>query len=168
MSYTPGRTDKMEIVFKVCNLCLAFTLPYRNMKISCKTIQSTTLAPHVIIGKIVSALDHRDYRVTNLTSSIVEFDDSPWKLMWRHEAVRRLSGGKFEIAISGNDTLITFSWYRSLWAQVLILAALSIAMISNGEYYAPLFFLTFYVIAITINIVTLRSIARDLLQAIAE
>ncbi len=136
------------------------------MKIRFKTTQSTTLAPNVLIGKIVSTLDQRNYRVTNINSNIVEFNDNPWKLMWNHEAVKRFDGGKFEATISGNNTLITFSWYRSLWSQILILAAPSIALISDGDYYVPLYFLAFYLIAITINILMLRGIARDTLQGI--
>jgi hypothetical protein len=51
------------------------------MKIKFKLTQTTHLAPQVLIDKTVSLLEGNDYRVTNLTGGVVEFDDNPWKLM---------------------------------------------------------------------------------------
>jgi hypothetical protein len=138
------------------------------MKLKFKVSQSTNLHPQIITGKIVSLLDDGKYRVNHVTDSRVEFDENPWKLMWNFEAAKRLDGGKFEISMLNNEVLITFTWYKNLMVTVLILAALSITLIHEGEYYAPLFFVAFYIIAISINIVTLRSIAREMLNKIVK
>lgn len=50
------------------------------MQIKFKLTQATHVAPQVVIDKIVSLLEGNDYRVTNRTGSVVEFDDSTWKL----------------------------------------------------------------------------------------
>lgn len=138
------------------------------MKLKFKISQSTNLDPQIITGKIVSLLDDGKYRVNNVTDSTVEFDDDPWELIWNFEAVKRLDGGKFEISLLNKEALITFTWYKSLLVPAFILAAVSIILIHEGEYYAPLFFLAFYIIAISINIITLRSIASGMLNKIIE
>jgi hypothetical protein len=107
------------------------------MKLKFKVSQSTNLHPQIITGKIVSLLDDGKYRVNHVTDSRVEFDENPWKLMWNFEAAKRLDGGKFEISMLNNEVLITFTWYKNLMVTVLILAALSITLIHEGEYYAP-------------------------------
>ena len=136
------------------------------MKIKFKLTQATHLAPQVVIDKTVSLLEGNDYRVTNLTSSVVEFDDNPWKLMWRHKAMSRLDGGKFEIGLSGSQALITFNYHVSLTATIVIFIALSITLIKDRQYDGILFFLVFYLVAIPIHIVIQRHAAKDMLNSI--
>jgi hypothetical protein len=138
------------------------------MKIKFKVKQSTSLAPAVIIGRIVSKLDEGKYRVNDVTVSSVEFDEEPVKLMWNFEAAKRLDGGRFEINSSNNEALITFTWYSNLLTPALIIAALSIFAINHGDYYAPLFFVTFFTIAIGISMLMKHSIARSMLSEILE
>jgi hypothetical protein len=138
------------------------------MKIKFKVKQSTSLAPAVIIGSIVSKLDEGKYRVNNVTVSSVEFDEEPFKLMWNFEAVKRLDGGRFEISSSNNEALVTFTWYSNLLTPVLMIAALSIFAIYHGDYYAPLFFVTFFTIAIGISLVVKHSTARSMLSEVLE
>ncbi|MDF2432154.1 MAG: hypothetical protein JWP44_1785 [Mucilaginibacter sp.] len=133
-----------------------------------KVTQSTSLDPSIIIDRIKANLDKEDYRVLKVTNNSVQFDDSPWKLMWNFQAVRRFDGGKFEINVQDNLSTVTLSYYRSLIAPVIILAAISVGLIKDGEYYAPLGFLSFYLIAITFNMFTLKGIAQEMLAEIIE
>ncbi|QEC75641.1 hypothetical protein [Mucilaginibacter ginsenosidivorax] len=136
------------------------------MKIKFKLTQATHVAPRVVVDKIVSLLEGNDYRITNLTSSIVEFNDSTWKLRWRHEATARLDGGKFELSVSGDEVLVTFSYYTSLTVQLLIFIALSIALIKDHQYIGILFFLAFYLFGISIQLITQRGTAKNMLKSI--
>lgn len=142
--------------------------PQTKMKIKLKTSQSTKLSNRTIIDRIISELNNSNYRILNTTNDIVEFDDSPWKLMWNFQAARRFDGGKFEISLRDNLTLVSFTYYRSLIWPVIILIVLSIILIAQGEYHAPLFFLAFYIFAIGINMITLKGIAEDMLTEIIE
>ena len=88
--------------------------------------------------------------------------------MWNFQAARRFDGGKFEISLRDNLTSVKFTYYRSMvWPSIMLLV-LSIIFITQGEYYAPLFFLAFYIFAIGINMITLKGIAEDMLTAIIE
>lgn len=138
------------------------------MKLKFKIAQSTDLAPQVIVDKIKVKLDKDDYQILNITGDTVEFNDSPWKLMSRSKAFRRLDGGKFEINLKDDSTSVTLSYYLSLIGVILVLAVLSIGLIANGEYYAPIFFLAFYLIGITINIAILKDVANEMLNDITN
>lgn len=133
------------------------------MKLKFKISQTTDLAPEIIIDRIKAELDQNKYRVLSVTNNSVKFDESPWKLMWNFQAVRRLDGGEFEVSLQDNLTSVTFGYYRSLIAPIIIIIAISIGLIKDGEYYAPLFFLLFYVIALTFNTVTLKGVANEML-----
>ncbi|SEO58108.1 hypothetical protein [Mucilaginibacter sp. OK283] len=136
------------------------------MKIKFKLTQATHVAPQFVIDKTVSLLEGEEYRVNNLTSSIVEFDDNPWKLRWRHQAAGRLNGGKFELSVTADEVLVNFSYYTSLTAPLLIFIALAIGLISQERYYGILFFLAFYIFAISIQLITQRGTAKDMLKSI--
>jgi hypothetical protein len=138
------------------------------VKLKFKIARSTTFHGWVLVDKILSELNKRDYRILNSTSSVVEFDDSPWKLMSNYKAVQRLDGGKFEISIDDNFKLVTFTYYRSVLWPVIILTILSVSLIAHGQYYAPLYFLAFYLIAITVNVVMLKSKAEEILNEIVN
>ncbi|MBB6110645.1 hypothetical protein [Mucilaginibacter lappiensis] len=136
------------------------------MKLKFKISQTTSLAPEIIIDRIKAELDQNKYRVLNITNNSVKFDESPWKLMWNFEAMRRLDGGKFDVNLQDNLTSVTFSYYRSLIGPLIILTVISIGLIRDGEYYAPLGFLLFYVIALTFNAFTLKDVANEMLNDI--
>ncbi|NHA04652.1 hypothetical protein G7092_12635 [Mucilaginibacter sp. HC2] len=136
------------------------------MKLKFKISQTTSLAPEIIIDRIKVELDQNKYRVLNITNNSVKFDESPWKLMWNFEAMRRLDGGKFDVNLQDNLTSVTFSYYRSLIAPIIILTVISISLIKDGEYYAPLGFFLFYVITLTFNAFTLKNVANEMLNNI--
>ncbi|SDP60756.1 hypothetical protein SAMN05428975_2049 [Mucilaginibacter sp. OK268] len=138
------------------------------MKLKFKISQTTNLAPEIIIDRIKGELDQKKYRVLTMTNSSVKFDESPWKLMWNFQAVRRLDGGEFEVSLQDNLTSVTFSYYLSLIAPIIILIAISIGLIKDGEYYAPLFFLLFYVVAVTFQVITLKDVANEMLSEIIK
>ncbi|SDD94947.1 hypothetical protein SAMN05216464_103131 [Mucilaginibacter pineti] len=136
------------------------------MKLKFKISQSTDLAPRVIVDRINAKLEKEDYRIINITTDLVEFDESMWKLMSRSKAMTRLDGGTFEINLQDNLASVTFSYYLSLIAPIAVLTAISVCLIINGEYYAPLFFISFYIIAITIHAAILKGVANDMLNEI--
>lgn len=136
------------------------------MKIKFKLSQSTSLTAPVVIRRTVSLLEDEEYRVSNLTSNIVEFKGSTWKLRWSHEAAARLDGGKFELSTSGDEVLVTFSYYTSLTAPLLVFIAIAIGLISDGQYNVILFFFLFYLFGVSIQIITQRGTAKDILNSI--
>ena len=138
------------------------------MKLKFKISQTTDLAPEIIIDRIKAELDQNKYRVLSVTNNSVKFDESPWKLMWNFQAVRRLDGGKFDVSLQDNLTSVTFNYYLSLITPIMILIVISIGLITNGEYYAPLFFLLFYVVAVTFQVITLKDVANEVLSEIIE
>ena len=138
------------------------------MKLKFKISQTTDLAPEIIIDRIKAELDKNKYRVLSVTNNSVKFDESPWKLMWNFQAVRRLDGGEFKVSLQDNLTSVSFSYYLSLIAPIIILIAISIGLITNGEYYAPLFFLLFYAVAVTFQVITLKDVANEVLSEVMK
>lgn len=138
------------------------------LRLTFKISRSTDLPIWPLVDKILAELNKRDLRIINSTSSIVEFNDNPWKLRWNFEAMGRLEGGKFEFSSTDNSILVTFSYYRKLLWPIVIFTALSISLLIHGDYYGPLFFLVFYVIAITVDVAMLKGNAGEMLDEILK
>ncbi len=136
------------------------------MKLKYKISQPTNLDGKIIIDTIIAKLEHNKYRILSVGYDSVNFDESPWKLMWNFQAVRRLEGGRFEVDILGKDTSVSLKYYINLLPQLFVIAALTIGLVANGEYYAPIFFFLFYFVAIMIQTVTLKEVATELLTKI--
>jgi hypothetical protein len=77
-----------------------------------------------------------------------------------------LDEGKFELSVSGDEALVTFSYYTSLTAPIVIFIALSVILIKDHQYHGILFFLAFYLFAISIQLITQRGTAKDMLKSI--
>jgi hypothetical protein len=140
------------------------------MKLRFKISRLTNLDSQIVINRITNELEEKKYRVQNTTNHTVEFDDkhNPWEIMWNFQAAKRFDGGKFEVNFSTGLVTIIFSYYRSLISPIIILIILTIILIKDGEYYAPLFFLAFYIVAISINMITIRTVANELIDKILE
>jgi len=48
----------------------------------------------------------------------------------------------------------------------IVFTALSISLLTHGDYYGPLFFLIFYVIGVTIDVSMLKGNAKEMLDEI--
>jgi len=134
------------------------------MKLKYKIAQSTDLDTQTLIKKMISKLEDDKYRILSVRENGLTFYDDPWKLMWNFEAARRMNGGSFEIETKDGVQTATFSIYLSLIVPICILLVLSTILISERQYDAPLFFLAFYIVGVTIQMITIRSIAREMLN----
>lgn len=136
------------------------------MKLKFQMSQSANKEPYTTRQSILSVLKYNGYRIQSVTDKSVVFDDDPWALQWNFKAMGRISGGTFQITQRNDSVDVTLDYYLSLTAPVIILIILSVVLICQGEYYAPFFFLSFYVIAVIINVIILKGIAADILIAI--
>ncbi len=136
------------------------------LKLTFKISRSTDFPIWTLVDKILRELNKRDYNILNSTSNIIEFENSPWKLISRSKSMGRLDRGKFEFSSDDSSILVTFSYYRNILWPVLFFTAMSIFLIINGEYFGPLFPLAFYVIAITIDVAMLKGNADEILNKI--
>ena len=134
------------------------------MKLRFHISRTVKLEPQIINGLILLKLKDNGYRVQDVTTKSIAFDDNPWRPRWNFENVRRLDGGKFEIDPSGDSVTITLSYYISLTVPILILAMISVGAMINEDYYAPLFFLLFYIIVISIRAIISKDVANSILD----
>jgi len=138
------------------------------MKLKGKISRSTNLGPQLIIDRLKKELDDEEYRILAVTDDSLEFDERPWKLMWSFEAVRRFDGGRFEIHNSDNLVVVTFIYYSNLLSTIVAFFFVSIIAFFNADYFAPLFFASFFIIAISIHFLRLKHIAKDMLADIVK
>ena len=136
------------------------------LKLIFKISRSTDLPIWTLVDKILRELNKSDYRILNSTSSIVEFENNPWKLISRSKAMGRLDRGKFEFSSDDNSILVTFSYHRNILWPIVLLTIMSTFFIIQGDYYGPLFFLVFFAIAITVDVAMLKGNAGEMLDEI--
>jgi len=136
------------------------------MKLAFKVSQSTNLDYNTIKNNALSVLELKKYRLVKITDNSVQFDESPWKLMWNFEAMKRFDAGEFQINVADGQGSVTLSYYVKLTTPLIAVAIISIFPITDGDYYAPLFFLTFFAVSIAINCLILKGIAAEMLNQV--
>jgi len=136
------------------------------MKLKFKISEPTDIESEIIIKRVVTILEHKKYDLTNITSDVVEFYESPWKLMWNFEAVNRFSGGKFEICSIGGVKSVKFTYYLSVSTLIIALIIISFIIIKQRDLNGALFVLAFYTMGVTINAFTLRASAHRTLKGV--
>jgi hypothetical protein len=57
------------------------------MKLKYQITEITESEPYVIKAHILLKLKDEKYHVQEVTDNRVSFDDDPWRMMWRHEAI---------------------------------------------------------------------------------
>lgn len=134
------------------------------MKLKFSISQTTRLDPQIINGLILLKLKDEKYTVSDVTRNSVKFYDNPWKLVWKE--IKRLDGGKFEINPIDNSVLVSFNYYLSLILPIIILIIVSTILIIQGQYYAPLFFLSFYTMVLVFYAMILKGVATEMLTEI--
>jgi hypothetical protein len=136
------------------------------MKIKFRVSQNTTLDPKVINGLILLKLKDKNYDVLEVTDNCVKFYDNPWVLRWNFQQVRRLDGGSFNISISNNAILVTLHFYLNLFPVLIGVSIPVIGTIVEGAYEGTIFFVIFIIVALFIQTIISKSVARDMLMAI--
>lgn len=136
------------------------------MKIKFRVSQNTTLDPKVINSLILLKLKDKKYDVLEVTDNSVKFYDNPWVLRWNFQQVRRLDGGSFNINVSNNTILVTLHFYLNLFPVLIGVSIPVIGTIVNGAYEGTIFFVVFIIVALFIQTIISKSVARDMLMAI--
>jgi len=136
------------------------------MKMKFHVSQITTLDPKIINGLILLKLRDRKYDVLEATDNGVKFYDNPWVLRWNFQQVRRLDGGIFKIDTSNNCTSVILNYHLSLWQPLIAVSIPVIGAIIEGAYEGTIFFVIFLTIALFIQTIISKSVARDMLMAI--
>jgi len=136
------------------------------LKLNFHISRKSNLETPIIIYRVLSKLNDQNYFIDTVTDNRVIFDDEPWKLIWNFQSVRRLDGGEFEINTSANGTITSFNYHLNILSPLLMLAALTVFFLIQGMYEGILFFCAFYLIAIAAHIITLKSVARRMLEEI--
>jgi hypothetical protein len=136
------------------------------MNLKYRISETTQLEPYVVKAHILLKLKDENYRVQDVTNNIVTFDESPFKMMWRHEAIKRLDAGRFEIEASTNGTTVTFIHFLRTWPVLVALAPIIIGCISFNDYFPIPFFCLFLMIGMTWQYYTLKVVGREMLRDI--
>ena len=131
------------------------------MKINFQVSQITTLNPQVINRLIQSKLRDMKYDILEVTDNSVKFYDNPWVLRWNFQQVRRLDGGSFQI----DNTSVTLNYYLSLWQPLIGISIPVIGTAFAGAYEGTIFFITFIIIALCVQTVISRNVAKSILTA---
>ena len=87
-------------------------------------------------------------------------------LRWNFQQVRRLDGGSFNINISNNAILVTLHFYLNLFPALIGVSIPVIGTIIEGAYEGTIFFVIFIIVALFIQTIISKSVARDMLMAI--
>jgi hypothetical protein len=132
------------------------------MKIRFQVSKITHADPQVIKGIIQLKLKDSEYVILEAPNNSIKFDDNPWILRWNHQQVRRLDGGIFEI----DNTSITLKYYLNLWQPLIGASIPVIGTIIAGAYKGTMFFIAFIFIALCIQTVISRNVAKDMLTSI--
>jgi hypothetical protein len=132
-------------------------------KLQFHTASVTNLGATEIIDRIQFLLKDTKYNVDTVTLNSLSFSDNPWRLRWNFEA-KMLDEGEFVVSTNAaGEKLLTLNYrYNLLW-MLAIVAFLLISLASHREYWGILFFATFYGIAILIDILRAKYVARKLL-----
>jgi len=139
--------------------------PHRGMvmmKINFQVSQLTTNDPQVIIRRIQLKLKEKKYDILEVTDNSVKFYDDPWVLRWTHQQAMRLDGGSFKI----NDTSIALNYYLNLWPPLIGVSIPVIGTVLAGAYDGTIFFMTFIIIALCVQTVISKNVAKDMLTGI--
>jgi hypothetical protein len=136
------------------------------MKLKFQVSQTTLLDPDTIKGLIMLKLKDEEYRIQDSDKNSIAFDDDPWVMRWNFQLAGRLDGGQFEITPLNDSVLVTLKYYINLNAPAIIWVIISTFLVINGEYYAPLFLSSFYILAIFSSSLFKKSTSKDLLHDI--
>ena len=136
------------------------------MRLKFHVTQTINVEPSVLIDRILLKLKLVKYEIEEVNDNCVLFNDNPWILRWRHEAIKRLDGGKFEINISQDITSVTLHYYLKLLPWLLSLVFMEFITISNRAYEGALFFAIGFPVLMIIQLITARGIAKRMLGEI--
>ena len=133
------------------------------MKIRFQVSQKTNIDYQIIKGIIQLKLRDEKYTVTESTDRSIKFYDNPWVLGLRSKYIRRLDGGIFTI---NNTTDLILNYYLDLLQPLIGLSIPVIGTIIVGAYDGTIFFITFIIIALCIQTVISRNVAKGILTSI--
>jgi hypothetical protein len=135
-------------------------------KIRFETSQTTDLATEMVIFNIRSKLREEGYEILTLPDKSLSFKFPPFKFVWSHQAPYILSGGVFEVRATTEGTIVTLDYFINMLSQLLIFTFLVTAIIIDGEYWAILFFGTFFFVASIFQYFTTKNVGKKLLNSI--
>ena len=136
-----------------------------NFKLNFNVSGESTLNNAAIFDRITTVLRYKKYRILSTTMDTVTFDCNPWRLKWNFEPTQ-VDGGVFEICPTANGQSVSLKYYFNLLYPVIVIIFFLFVII-NDKIYEGLWFLgTFFTIAYTIKIITVRNKGSALLKDI--
>jgi hypothetical protein len=130
--------------------------------------ETTSLEPYAVKAHILLKLKDENYRVQEITDNSVTFDDNPWRMMWSHQAFRRLDNGKFEFAALGERNVVSIIHYQGLWPNLIQMGLALFFAIFADDYFVIPFFGTFIFIGVVWRYYTLKMVGREMLEDILK
>ncbi len=126
---------------------------------------TTNLSTDVIIEKIKQELVNKKYRILDSNDQSIEFDINPWRMAPRGEEIK-ISGGKFEIGLIGEQVVVTLSYYNHIVMLLLISTVFMVFVSTSAPIELILVFALFFTIVITLAIIAGKSKGQELLNDI--
>jgi len=118
-----------------------------------------------IFDRIATVLEYKKYRVLSTTFDTITFDCNPWRLKWNFEPIQ-VDGGIFEIHPSNDRQSVSLKYYFNFLYPIIFIIIFFSMLISDKQYDGLWFFGIFYTIAMTIQVIRVRSKGRALLRDI--
>jgi hypothetical protein len=137
-----------------------------SFKLKFQISQTTHFATSNVIDRILVRLQDKKYQISNVTNSSVRFGQNTSKLVWNFKAPYVLDGGNFEITRSEQETVVVLSYFINVLPSLLIIIALLIFVVIQGEYFGIFFFGLFYIIAGSFQYTITKSAGRELLTSV--
>lgn len=137
-----------------------------SFKISFQTSQTTDLPNELIVFNIRSKLRAEGYEILTLPDKSLSFKFPPFKFVWNFEAPYILDGGVFKISQTEQGTMVTLSYFVNMLYSLLVFIFLTTVVIIDGEYWAILFFGTFFFAASIFQYFTSKNVGKKLLTSI--
>jgi len=136
-----------------------------NFKFNFHVSGESTSSNAAIFDRITTVLEYKKYRILSTTMDTVIFDCNPWRLKWNFEPTQ-VDGGLFEIYPSADGQSIRLTYYFNLLYPLFFILLFLVVLIHDRIYEPLWFFGIFYTIAMTVNVITVRSKGQALLRDI--
>ena len=137
-----------------------------SLKLKFKTSKNTNLNASLIKTRITKKLENKKYVILESANNSIKFGSRTFELVWNFQAPFLLDGGNFQINEMEEETLVTLDYFIDTLYSLLVIAAIIVVIIIQGEYSAILFFGLFYLIAAVFQYFTTKNVGKNLLDDI--
>jgi hypothetical protein len=138
------------------------------MKIKYEISITTSLEPTVLTRNILFQLRNLHYLVINSCDYLVEFRDDDWEFRNKSDILKKVDSGRFEIILIGDSIKLKYTYYVSIFTEILISFMIFIlSFVIIDSYYALLAIVPLY-LQLLIRMNKLKHASKELIHNIVS